>query len=820
MRKEQPLPKHGACNLASLNLSEFVNKPFTDRSYFDYESFSEAVKVAIRGLDDVLDENMNNHPLKEQREMAYNYRNVGLGIMGLADCLIKLGITYGSNESITLMDTIMHVMFTSSVISSVNLAKSKGAFPKYNSKLLDSTIIKNHFTNEELYEIGATTYGLRNCSLLSIAPTGSLGTMLNISTGCEPIFAMSYTRKTESLNNNQDKYYKVYTGIAKEYIDKFGGELPEYFVESKDIKWKDRVDVQSVLQKHVDTAISSTINLPNEITVDEIETLYLYAWEKKLKGITIFRDGCKRTGILSTSSHDDNGNKDSDITSMNDLPRGFIVKADDNCIGKKRTLITGCGTLHCEAFFDPTAGDLLETYFSKGSSGGCVDADTEYFNGMTWKRMADYKRGSGEKVLQYMENGEAKLVEPINYIVNDNIKTLKHFTNKYGIDMVLSDDHRMYTYKNYGKYNAGLRNQLTTEIVTVSEYLNKQSSKERHIPTTFTYKTKGIPITDDYIRLLVAVYADGTYDGHKIELRLKKDRKKDRLRTLLTNCDIGWSERNIYNTEYTSFYMYPIPSISEWFIDKQFTKKWYDCTDNQLKIVIDECVYWDGSIEEGNRLGAYYSSKKEEIDFIQFALHRLGYRASISRNDGKNSNNESYRVRWTKRNVLGLKECEVTDYKTIDGQSYCFTVPSGLLVLRRNGKIFITGNCNNFMVGLSRMISLSARGGVDIYSIVDQLKSSGTCPSYAVRRATKHDTSKGSCCPVAIGNALIDMYEEFQNELGLTDDKDAEDKDMFDTHNDTVHMTSEKPKCPECGEPLIFEGGCNICKSCGWSKCD
>ena len=493
MRKEQPLPKHGACNLASLNLSEFVNKPFTDESYFDYESFSEAVKIAIRGLDEVLDENMNNHPLKEQREMAYNYRNVGLGIMGLADCLIKLGITYGDIESITLMDNIMHVMFASSVIASVNLAKVKGAFSKYNPKLLDSTIIKNHFTNEQLDEIGATTYGLRNCSLLSIAPTGSLGTMLNISTGCEPIFAMSYTRKTESLNNNQDKYYKVYTGIAKEYIDKFGGELPDYFVESKDINWKDRVDMQSILQKHVDTAISSTINLPNEITVDEIETLYLYAWEKKLKGITIFRDGCKRVGILSTSSHDeDDENVNSAITSMNDLPRGYIVKADDNCIGKKRTLVTGCGTLHCEAFFDPATGDLLETYFSKGSSGGC----------------------------------------------------------------------------------------------------------------------------------------------------------------------------------------------------------------------------------------------------------------------------------------------------------------------------------NNFMVGLSRMISLSARGGVDIYSIVDQLKSSGTCPSYAVRRATKRDTSKGSCCPVAIGNALIDMYEELQNELGLTEDREVEETHIENT------TANDKPKCPECGEPLIFEGGCNICKSCGWSKCD
>ena len=146
MRKEQPLPKHGACNLASLNLSEFVNHAFTNEAYFNYASFGEAVNTAIRGLDDVLDENMNNHPLKEQREMAYNYRNVGLGIMGLSDCLIKLGIIYGDKSSIEVINDIMNIMFKSAIIASVNLAKEKGAFPKYNPKLLESTIIKNHFT--------------------------------------------------------------------------------------------------------------------------------------------------------------------------------------------------------------------------------------------------------------------------------------------------------------------------------------------------------------------------------------------------------------------------------------------------------------------------------------------------------------------------------------------------------------------------------------------------------------------------------------------------------------------------------------------------
>ena len=135
-----------------------------------------------------------------------------------------------------------------------------------------------------------------------------------------------------------------------------------------------------------------------------------------------------------------------------------------------------------------------------------------------------------------------------------------------------------------------------------------------------------------------------------------------------------------------------------------------------------------------------------------------------------------------------------------------------------------TGGCNNFMIGLSRMISLSARAGVDIYSIVDQLKSSGTCPSYAVRTATKHDTSVGSSCPVAVGNALMDMYKELQGELF----EDVDEKPI--KNKETIRRgkrfeikpvdESQIVPCPECGSPLVFEGGCNSCKNCGFSKCD
>ena len=325
--------------------------------------------MAVEGLDEVLDENMNNHPLKEQREMAFNYRNVGLGIMGMHDFLIKMGVTYGSQTSKGLIDKVMYTMFRAAIIESSELANKKGRFPKYDDCVLDSEIIKKHFTDEELEQFGIKERGLRNCSLLSIAPSGSIGTMLNISTGCEPLFQISYTRKTESLNG-EDTYYDVYSGIAQEYIDEFNTkDLPEYFNTSSTIKWHDRIDMQSILQKHIDTAISSTVNLPYETTQEEIEQLYLYAWKKGLKGVTIYRDGCKRSGILSVEIE----KKDNkyEISGVTELPRGYVISVSDDLISYKRTIKTGCGKMYLHIDFDENTGEPLESWIDLGSGGGC-----------------------------------------------------------------------------------------------------------------------------------------------------------------------------------------------------------------------------------------------------------------------------------------------------------------------------------------------------------------------------------------------------------------------------------------------------------------
>lgn len=425
--------------------------------------------------------------------------------MGLADMLIKMEIKYGSPHAISICNSIASHMIEDAFFTSVALSKEKGAYPKYDKSIFNSNFYKENI-GKWLPEGEIEITGLRNSQLLTIAPTGSLSSMLGISGGIEPIFANYYTRKTESLHGH-DEYYKVYTPIVQKYMDEHGlkddSELPDFFVTAQNLNYKERIDMQAAWQKHIDASISSTVNVPNDFTVEDTENLYLYAWEKGLKGITIFRDGCKRVGILTTdTSNKENSNALVEADNPQELKRGMIIKADDNCIGKKRTLQTGCGTLHCEAFFDPDTGDLLETYLSKGSQGGC----------------------------------------------------------------------------------------------------------------------------------------------------------------------------------------------------------------------------------------------------------------------------------------------------------------------------------NNFMIGLSRMISLSARGGLDVYSIVDQLKSSGTCPSYAVRTATKHDTSKGSSCPVAVGNALIEMYEELQRELFEDRDNKMQKSDDKTKRGKRVEVNpvdeAKSVPCPECGAPLVFEGGCNTCKECGYSKCD
>ena len=366
---EEPLPAGGSCLLGSINLSAFVRDPFSEHSYFDFEGLKACVKAAVKALNEVLDEGLPLHPLEEQRESVRQWRQIGLGIMGLADALIKLGLTYGEEEAVAMCDRIGFAMADTAIAASALLAKEEGAYPMCNIGQVMETPYFQANTTEKTREL-VKKYGLRNSQLLTIAPTGTLSTMLGISGGIEPIYANYYMRKTESLHGT-DVYYKVYTKIVENYMKQHNIEedkdLPEYFVTAMTLDYRQRINMQAAWQEHIDASISSTVNVPNSFTNEETENLYLYAYEKGLKGITIFRDGCRRVGILNTQMKEEK----KEVTPGEGLKRGEILLVSDDVIGKKRKLITGCGSLHCIALFDPHTGALLETYLSKGSTGGC-----------------------------------------------------------------------------------------------------------------------------------------------------------------------------------------------------------------------------------------------------------------------------------------------------------------------------------------------------------------------------------------------------------------------------------------------------------------
>lgn len=367
---EEPLPAGGSCLLGSINLSEFVVNPFTKDAYINAEALMSAVKIAIHALNDVLMEGLSLHPLQEQRDSVRDWRQIGLGTLGLGDMLIKLGVKYGSPESLKVIQEVYQNIAYKAITTSLELAKEKGAFPKCDEKIkraiIHSDFIKSvDLSYKVLEEIGQ--YGLYNSQLLTCAPTGTIGTMLQVSTGVEPNFAFSYNRRTVSLNN-EETTYQVDAKIVQEY-KKVTGEtkLPDFFVASPDIDYHDRIKVQAMLQKYIDASISSTVNLPHKTTVEQVADLYMEAWRQGLKGVTIWRDGCQRQAILSTPTD----NKPEETVKSDNAPTK-IRKASDDCIGRKRTLVTGCGTLHLTAFFDRHTGQLLETYFSKGSQGGCA----------------------------------------------------------------------------------------------------------------------------------------------------------------------------------------------------------------------------------------------------------------------------------------------------------------------------------------------------------------------------------------------------------------------------------------------------------------
>lgn len=364
---EEPLPAGGSCLLSSINLSSFVNED----GKFDFDDFYRVVDLGVNYLNEVLEEGLMLHPLQEQRDSVAKWRQIGLGVMGVADMLIKMHLKYDSEEAIEHCRDVSMGMANHAMFVSARIASHEGMYPGCTSEPEGTTFFKANA--DTITRNVVERYGMANSQLLTIAPTGTISTMLGVSGGIEPIFAKSYKRKTESLHEGT-QYYDVLTPIYKEYADEHGltvnDRFPSWFVDSSEIDYAKRVKMQAAWQKGIDASISSTVNLPNSATIKDVKNIFMLAWKNGLKGITIYRSGCKREGVLVTENNETTHKA---LSKDDDLPRGFIVDCNEELVGKKRKLITGCGSLHVLAYFNPINGSLQEVYFNKGSTGGCAN---------------------------------------------------------------------------------------------------------------------------------------------------------------------------------------------------------------------------------------------------------------------------------------------------------------------------------------------------------------------------------------------------------------------------------------------------------------
>lgn len=376
---EEPLPAGGSCLLGSLILPTFV-----EGKEFNFDRLASAVQKSVKALNDVLDEGLPLHPLEEQRESVRDWRQIGLGILGVGDLLIKLGLKYGSTESLEFCDNIAKIIVDNALKASALLAKEFGAYPKYKAdKVLKSEFLLENASIETLELI--EKYGLRNSQLLTIAPTGSIGTMLETSTGIEPNFAFSYVRKTESLHG-EDVFYKVFIPIAKKYMEENNitdeEDLPEYFVTAQNLNPYDRIKMQGIWQKRIDASISSTINLVNKVSVEEVEKLYLEAWKNGLKGMTIYRAGCDREGILTVTPKAEEKTEEMKLPV---IPRGELKPIAPDTIYYPTTMRIGCGKLKVMIGYSPSERAIQDLYVIRSGVGGCeknIQAVAIYMSGI------------------------------------------------------------------------------------------------------------------------------------------------------------------------------------------------------------------------------------------------------------------------------------------------------------------------------------------------------------------------------------------------------------------------------------------------------
>ena len=315
---EQPLPPYGACLLGSINLARLVSDPFEDDAALDEEALQELVATAVRMMDNVVD--ASNFPLDAQAREAQAKRRIGLGVTGLADALLMLGLRYGSDEAARQSERWLHAIARAAYLASVDLAKEKGAFPLFDADAFLSSGAMQAMDADVRDAI--REHGIRNALLTSIAPTGTISLYAgNVSSGIEPVFAYAYTRKVLQKDGTRTEE-EVVDYAVQMWREKFGDrELPDYFVNAQTLAPLEHVKMQAAAQKWVDSSISKTINCPEDISFEAFKDVYMEAFETGCKGCTTYRPNDVTGSVLSVSEETKDSKAPEVVAVADDAPQ-------------------------------------------------------------------------------------------------------------------------------------------------------------------------------------------------------------------------------------------------------------------------------------------------------------------------------------------------------------------------------------------------------------------------------------------------------------------------------------------------------------------
>jgi len=353
---EQPLAPFSVCNLAAVNLAQMADK---ENKTVNFEKLRETVRTGVRMQDNVID--ATPYFLEENKKQALGERRVGLGIMGLADLLIYCGVPYGSEEGNVIVDQVFETIATTAYEASIEIGEEKGSFPFLVGESEDETMqLRKAFTNtgfmkkmpEHIRE-NILEYGIRNSHLITVAPTGSTGTMVGVSTGLEPYFGFSYFR-----SGRLGKFIEVNADIVQEYLDKHPevtkDTLPAEFVSAMELTPEQHADTQCVIQRWVDSSLSKTVNAPRGYAVDQVQKVYERLWKGGAKGGTVYVDGSRDAQVLTLTAEENTLEEDVavDVTNVEAIsaPTEDVTigsEIGDTCpVCRKGTVeeIGGCNT--------------------------------------------------------------------------------------------------------------------------------------------------------------------------------------------------------------------------------------------------------------------------------------------------------------------------------------------------------------------------------------------------------------------------------------------------------------------------------------------